>query len=214
MVKKNFLTTGLVLVLVILMLSFVGSLSAQKVEKLSPKMLASQAKIKMEEAAATALKEAPGYVLKAELEKEKGKLIYSFDILPSATSQKITEVQIEAITGQVVSKAEENISGKEEEEKEEAEEKGEKKSEEKAEKEEEPEVKELISAVRITFDQAIKIARQESPGFVLSAELEKEKGQVIYSFDILPDLNSQEINEIQVNVTTGKIAAKEKEKIK
>ena len=51
----------------------------------------------------TALAKAPGGTVKeGELEKEKGKLIWSFDIATPDT-RDITEVNVDAITGQVVS---------------------------------------------------------------------------------------------------------------
>jgi len=59
-----------------------------------------QPKITMAEARAAALKKAPGKVKSEELENEKGKLIYSFDIETSKTS--ITEVNVDAMTGKIV----------------------------------------------------------------------------------------------------------------
>lgn len=66
-----------------------------------------QAKISQEQAQQTALANAPGGTIKeAELEKEKGKLIWSFDIaIPG--SKDITEVGVDALTGAVVSVAKE-----------------------------------------------------------------------------------------------------------
>ena len=58
-------------------------------------------KITMAEARATALKKAPGTVKSEELENEKGKLIYSFDIKQSGQTG-ITEVAVDAINGDVV----------------------------------------------------------------------------------------------------------------
>jgi uncharacterized membrane protein YkoI len=58
-----------------------------------------EAKISMKQARATALKKAPGKVKKGELEREDGKLIYTFDI---KTANDITEVHVDAITGEVV----------------------------------------------------------------------------------------------------------------
>ena len=43
-----------------------------------------------------------GTVKEAELEKEKGKLIWSFDIT-TPDSKDVTEVNVDAITGDVVS---------------------------------------------------------------------------------------------------------------
>jgi uncharacterized membrane protein YkoI len=64
--------------------------------------LASQAKIGKAAARATALAKVPGGKIRSsELERENGKLIYSFDIeVPSKPG--IEEVQISAITGKVV----------------------------------------------------------------------------------------------------------------
>src|SRR3954454_10025662 len=61
------------------------------------------ARISREEATRTALAKVPhGMVKEAELEKEKGRLVWSFDIA-SAGSKDITEVQVDANTGDVVS---------------------------------------------------------------------------------------------------------------
>ena len=64
--------------------------------------LQKEAKISEETARATALKEVPnGTVKSSELEREKGKLIYSFDItVPGKTG--IEEVNVNAIDGSVV----------------------------------------------------------------------------------------------------------------
>jgi hypothetical protein len=64
--------------------------------------LAAQAKITRAQAEQTALTKAPGGTIKeGELEKEKGKLIWSFDIATPGTTD-ITEVAVDAITGEVV----------------------------------------------------------------------------------------------------------------
>jgi len=62
--------------------------------------LAAKAKITKEQAEATALKRAPGTVESSELEREHGRLVYSFDIRNSRGT--IDEVQVSAITGKVV----------------------------------------------------------------------------------------------------------------
>ena len=62
----------------------------------------SQAKITMAEATKTALSQVSGGVIKtAELEKEHGKLVWSFDIA-TANSQNITEIMVDANTGKIV----------------------------------------------------------------------------------------------------------------
>ena len=61
--------------------------------------LSKEAKITMEEAQKTALAKEPGKIKSKELEREKGRLIYSFDI---KTADGIHEVNIDAMTGEVV----------------------------------------------------------------------------------------------------------------
>ncbi len=68
--------------------------------------LAREAKISMEQARAIALQRAQGNIEDGELERENGKLVYSFDIRNAKGT--ITEVQVSAIDGQVVSVEEEN----------------------------------------------------------------------------------------------------------
>ena len=62
--------------------------------------LARQAKITKERAQEIALKRAPGTVESSELEREHGKLVYSFDIRNAKGT--IDEVQVSAITGKIV----------------------------------------------------------------------------------------------------------------
>jgi len=103
--KKNF-----VLVVLISALLTSGSLAMAKSggqkESANAAKLARQAKITKEQAQETALKRAPGKVESAELEKEHGKLVYSFDIRNAKGT--IDEVQVSAITGKVVRVEHEN----------------------------------------------------------------------------------------------------------
>jgi uncharacterized membrane protein YkoI len=64
--------------------------------------LEAEAKITKPEAEKIALAQAPnGTIKEGELENEKGRLIWSFDIATPGTKD-ITEVQVDARTGQVV----------------------------------------------------------------------------------------------------------------
>ncbi len=64
--------------------------------------LMAEAKVSKETAQASALAKVPGGTVKdGELEKEKGKLIWSFDITV-AGSPDIKEVAVDAITGDVI----------------------------------------------------------------------------------------------------------------
>ena len=69
---------------------------------------AAKPKITMAQARATALKKAPGKVTSEELENEKGKLIYSFDIATSKSG--VTEVNVDAMNGKIVAVQHENAA--------------------------------------------------------------------------------------------------------
>ena len=72
-------------------------------EKPEHAKLEAQAKVSRADAEKTALAKAPGGTIKeGELEKEHGKLIWSFDIA-TPNSPDITEVAVDAITGAVIS---------------------------------------------------------------------------------------------------------------
>jgi uncharacterized membrane protein YkoI len=84
--------------------------------------LQAEAKVSRADAEKTALAQAPGGTVKeAELEKEKGKLVWSFDIA-TPDSKDITEVTVDAISGEFVS-VEKETPGKEAKEKDEDEKK-------------------------------------------------------------------------------------------
>jgi uncharacterized membrane protein YkoI len=85
--------------------------------------LQKEAKISEETARATALSQVPnGTIKSSELERENGKLIYSFDItVPGKTG--IDEVNVNAIDGSVVARSHENAKAEKKEKAEEAKEK-------------------------------------------------------------------------------------------
>ncbi len=67
-----------------------------------PAELAKEAKVTLEEARKTALAAVPGGTLQSEeLEREKGKLIYSFDI-KVGKKPGIQEVGVDAVSGKIV----------------------------------------------------------------------------------------------------------------
>jgi uncharacterized membrane protein YkoI len=85
--------------------------------------LEAQAKVAKGDAQNIALAKVPGGTVKqCELEKEKGKLIWSFDI-ETPGSQDITEVQVDAKTGEIVSIENETPKEQQKEAEEEAKEK-------------------------------------------------------------------------------------------
>jgi hypothetical protein len=106
----------------LLLLGFATLTSAQtlapKKSKI-PASLKSQAKVSLEDARATAIKKVPGEIKEEELEKENGKLVYSFDI--QATGQKdLTEVQVSAMDGTIISVEKEDAASEAKEQKQDA----------------------------------------------------------------------------------------------
>ena len=68
----------------------------------SPEKLKTEAKITEADARAIALTKVPdGTIKEAELEREKGKLIWSFDIA-KPNAEGIGEINVDAITGAIV----------------------------------------------------------------------------------------------------------------
>lgn len=114
---------GLMAVIGITMCGLLGCATEENKEA----KLHAEAKVSRADAEKAALAKVPGGTVKeGELEKEKGKLIWSFDIsTPGSTD--IKEVHVDAITGQVVSvetesaaaEAKEKKKDKEEDEKDE-----------------------------------------------------------------------------------------------
>jgi uncharacterized membrane protein YkoI len=120
MKKKNYICAILTLGLV------AGGLTAcvtereeQAEHKEKEAMLEAQAKITKAEAEKIALAKVPsGTIKEGELEKEKGKLIWSFDIsIPG--SKDIKEVQVDALSGEIVAEETETPAAEKKEKKEE-----------------------------------------------------------------------------------------------
>ena len=97
------------------------AMQAATTKKDDPAAMQKEAKITMAAAKATALKKAPGKVESEELEREHGKLIYSFDIRNSKGT--IDEVNVNAIDGKVIAVEHENKAKEAAEKKQEAKEK-------------------------------------------------------------------------------------------
>jgi uncharacterized membrane protein YkoI len=88
-----------------------------------PDSLKAQAKITEEAAAKTALAKVPkGEIQGVELEREKGKLLYSYDITVPG-KKGVEEVHVDAVTGKLLSKEHESPSKEKKEAADEAKEK-------------------------------------------------------------------------------------------
>ena len=94
-------------------------LAAQAAKKETEKDLKAEAKISMADAKKTALAEVPGGKIKSsELEREKGNLIYSFDIKVKG-KKGIEEVNVDAISGKVIAHEHEDAKAEKKEAKDE-----------------------------------------------------------------------------------------------
>ena len=142
--------------------------------------LAKQAKISLEAATAVAIKEVPGGTVSShELERENGKLIYSFD-MKIAGKSGIEEVAVDAMSGAMIEHAHESPA----DEKKEAQ-------------------ADLAKEARISLEAATATALKEVPGAtVKSHELERENGKLIYSFD-MKIAGKSGIEEVNVDAMTG-----------
>ena len=95
--KNKFITGGILAGALALTGSFGCTTEKQEQAKLQ-----AQAKINKDQAQATALAKVPnGTITESELEKEHGKLVWSFD-MTTPNSTDTTEVNVDAISGNLV----------------------------------------------------------------------------------------------------------------
>lgn len=71
--------------------------------------------------------------------------------------------------------------------------------------------KAMAAAAKVTLAAALDKALKAAPGTALVAELEQEENKLIFTFDILPKLTSDEITEIHVDAKTGAVIKSEEE---
>jgi lipopolysaccharide export LptBFGC system permease protein LptF len=122
--NKSIVGAAMSLLFVIGLFAF-ASINVSAQEEKQDSKLAKQAKITMAQARQIAHKKASGKIEGEELEKEHGKLIYSFDIRNAKGT--ITEVQVDAKTGAIVSVEEENKAAEQKEKQQDKKEKSKKK---------------------------------------------------------------------------------------
>ena len=147
--------------------------------------LEAKARITKAEAMKTALAKVPGGKVKeGELEEENGKLIWSFDIATKG-SKDITEVAVDAITGEIVAVATETP----------------------ADQAKEKQADKLEAKAKVAKADAQKTALGKVPGGkVIEGGLEEEKGKLIWSFDISTE-GTKDITEVVVDASTGEIVS-------
>ncbi|MDQ4123212.1 MAG: PepSY domain-containing protein [Acidobacteriota bacterium] len=134
---------------------FVDDISAQSKEA----AFVREARISMAEARKTALSRVPGHIEKAQLEREKGKLWYEFEIHKADNNAEV-EIHIDAVSGEVgeVEQVTESGSLKE---------------------------AEMFRQAKISWDDAEAAALKRVPGTIVMGELERERGKILYEFEII-----------------------------
>ncbi|MDB6024263.1 MAG: peptidase [Verrucomicrobiales bacterium] len=187
--RKKMKITKFVRLFAVALLAGAVSFSASAKDQ---KALEAEAKISKADAEKIALEKVPGGKIKeGGLEEEKGKLIWSFDIATKG-SKNITEIAIDAKTGEIIAVDVETPKDEAKEAKVDAHEKKQKALEAKA---------------KLSKADAEKIALKKVPGGkIREGELEEEKGKLIWSFDVATD-GSKNITEVNIDAITGKVIA-------
>jgi len=154
---------------------FVPTASAVKKESKEAALLR-EAKITMAEARKTALAQVPGNVEMAKPEREKGKVLFEFEIHRADTNAEV-EIHIDAVTGDVFDTKEKSKGSAKE--------------------------KEIFSLAKVSMDDAEATALAKVPGGVVEAKLERERGKVLYEFEIITS-DGKETN-VHVDAGSGEV---------
>lgn len=100
--KKSILHSLIAILAAGLLTGCVSEKSEKQHQEAKQAKLLAEAKVSKDDAQKTALAKVPnGTIKEGELEKEKGKLIWTFD-LTTPDTKDITEVNVDAMTGEVV----------------------------------------------------------------------------------------------------------------
>ncbi len=123
----------------------------------------------------------------------------------------ITEVQVDAKNGEIVS-VEKEDAAKEAAEKNEDKSKSSQKDDDDEESDASQKANQAKYAkmAKITMDEAKAIALKEKSGTITDQELEKKKGRILYSFDV-KDANGK-VFDIEIDAKTGKVLKVEEDK--
>lgn len=131
----------------------------------------------MAEARKTALGRVPGNVEFSKLERGKGgRLLFEFEI--HTTEKHEAEVHVDAVTGEVFKVTEE--SGKVS-----------------------PRKNAMLTNAKVSFDEAETAALGRVSGAVVFAALEKERGKVLYEFEIITSDGKE--STVHVDSASGQI---------
>jgi uncharacterized membrane protein YkoI len=179
-----------------------GSINLLNAQEARPNSkLTRQVKVSMEQATEAASKRVAGKIEKAELEKESGKLIYSFDIRNETGT--ISEVWVDAQTGEVINVKEENAAQKTGEKRQDKMKGSRQDDDDESEATKRANLAKYAKEAKITMEQAKEIALKRVPGTITDQDLEKERGKLMYSFDIR-DANGK-VFDVEIDAKTGKV---------
>jgi uncharacterized membrane protein YkoI len=138
--------------------------------------MASEARITMAQARQSAIARVPGNIEEGRLEREKGKLWYEFEIHKSGSGAE-TVIHIDAITGDVGEVEDEARSGSARE-------------------------NEMFGRAKISWDDAERSALSRVAGTVVVAKMERERGKLLYEFEIISGGKEEMVH---VDAVTGEI---------
>jgi uncharacterized membrane protein YkoI len=159
----------------------------EKKEHDTAKAVLAKAKIDLTKAIQTAQTKLPnGKPIEAGTSEEKGKHLFEVDFL--IAGDKVKEVEVDAVTGEVV--------GVEDDEDEDA--------------DEIAEAKKVLQVSKVTFAQAIASAREKvKDGKAFSVELELENGKAIVEVELL---SGSKVMKVEIDAATGKVLETKEEK--
>ena len=116
-----------------------------------------EAKITMAQARKVALGRVNGTVEMAKLEREKGRLLFEFEIHNSTNAE--VEIHVDAITGEIFAVKEEDAGSAKE--------------------------KAMFDQIKVSMDEAEQTALNKVPGATVEAKIERERGKILYEFEII-----------------------------
>ncbi len=138
--------------------------------------LVREAKITMAQARQTALARVAGTIEMARLEREKGKVLFEFEI-HRADNNAETVIHVDAVTGEIFSTKEEGGGSAKE--------------------------KAMFDQIKVSMDSAEQTALTRVSGAVVKAEIERERGKLLYEFEIITSDGKEEM--IHVDAVSGEI---------
>jgi uncharacterized membrane protein YkoI len=139
-----------------------------------------EAKITMAQARKAALGRVNGTVEMAKLEREKGRLLFEFEIHPSTNGE--TNIHVDALTGEIF-KVKEKGGGSAKE-------------------------KAMFDQIKVSMDDAEQTALNKVPGATVKAKIESERGKILYEFEIIT-ADGAEVN-VHVDAISGEIESGKK----